>query len=215
MNKKPLITLAALPILAAGYIAFHPGVAYAETPLAKLAPTAFQDPGAYTVDPMHTCVGFDIGHLGLSRVQGRFSKLSGSLQADLKDLTKSSVEITMQADSVDTAVAPRDADLRSKNFFEVEKYPTLAFKSTKIRKHGSGYVADGDLTIRGITKTVSLPFKKYGPIQDPWGGTRIGVVADPIVVHRKDFGMTFDQETVSDDVTVRISLEATLNKPAK
>jgi polyisoprenoid-binding protein YceI len=213
MSPKPIPFILALSALAAAFVVFHPGRAYAETPLAKLAPqTSFPDSGTFTVDPMHTCIGFDIGHLGLSRVQGRFDKFTGSLTADSKDPSKSSVEITAQSDSVDTNVAPRDADLRSANFFDVEKFPTLTFKSTKITKRGKGFLAEGELTIKGVAKPVSIPFQAYGPIKDPWGATRIGIVAQPIVIHRQEFGMTFDLGPVSDDVTVRLSLEATLNK---
>jgi polyisoprenoid-binding protein YceI len=212
MKTKPILALLVLPIAAVSYITFHPGIAYAETPLAKMTATSFRDTGAYTVDSAHTFLGFDIGHLGLSRVQGRFDKYVGTLQIDAKDITKSSVEITAQTASVDTNVPPRDADLRSPNFFDTDKFPELTFKSTHIRKRGSGYIAEGDLTIKGVTKSVSIPFKQYGPVKDPWGGTRIGVVAEPIVIHRSNFGMTFDADSISDDVTVRLSLEATLNK---
>jgi len=213
MKRTLLLSLVLLPVLAAGYVLFHPGVAFTETPLAKTTEAAStQQEGDFTVDPAHTCIGFDIGHLGLSRVQGRFSKLTGSLHADKKDVTKSNVKINIDASSVDTAVAPRDADLRSANFFDVAKYPQLTFASTSIRQHGKDYIAVGDLTIKGIAKPVTIQFKQYGPIKDPWGKVRIGVVADPLVIHRSDFGMTYDADTVSDDVTIRISLEATLDK---
>jgi polyisoprenoid-binding protein YceI len=212
MMRKILLILVTLPILAAGYILFHPGVSFAVTPLAKTRAASSQQEGNFTVDPVHTCIGFDIGHLGLSRVQGRFSKLVGSLHADAKDVSKSSVKITIAASSVDTAVAPRDADLRSPHFFDVAKYPEITFASTSMRKQGSGYIAIGDLTIHGVAKPVTIRFKAYGPIKDPWGNTRIGVVAEPLAIHRSDFAMTYDADTVSDDVTIRLSLEATLDK---
>ncbi len=200
-------------VLACGYCLFHPGISFAETPLAKgTVATNFPQQGQFTVDPAHTCIGFDIGHLGLSRVQGRFSKVSGSLHADAKDIAKSNIKITMDTSSVDTAVAPRDADLRSANFFDVAKYPEMTFTSTAIKQHGKSYIAVGDLAIKGISKPVAIRFKNYGPIKDPWGNTRIGVVAEPLVIHRSDFGMTFDADSVSDDVTIRLSLEATLDK---
>jgi len=216
MNMPRLITAAVtvvtLFILAAGYILFHPGVSFAETPLAQTPPTSFPQQGTFTVDPAHTSIGFDIGHLGLSRVQGRFDKMTGSLYADAKDIAKSNVNITIDASSIDTAVAPRDADLRSPNFFDVAKYPTLTFASTSIKKQGKGFTAVGNLTMKGVSKPVTINFKVYGPIKDPWGNTRIGVVANPLVIHRSAFGMTADANSVSDDVTVRLSLEATLNK---
>lgn len=208
-----VVAVITLSIITAGFVLFHPGITFAETPLAK-APvaTTFPREGNFTADPAHTCIGFDIGHLGLSRVQGRFTKLVGSLHADAKNVSKSSMKITVDTSSVDTAVAPRDADLRSPNFFDVAKYPQMTLASTSIKKHGSGYIAVGDLTIKGVTKPVTIRFKLYGPIKDPWGNTRIGVVAEPLVIHRSDFGMTYDADTVSDDVTVRFSLEATLDK---
>jgi len=173
MKTKPILALLTLPVAFGAYVVFHPGIAYAETPLAKLTPTAFKDTATFTVDGMHTFIGFDIGHLALSRVQGRFDKLVGSLHIDAKELT---------------------------------------FKSTQILKRGRSYLAVGDLSLHGVTKSVSIPFKAFGPIKDPWGNSRIGVVADPIVIHRSDFGITFDADSISDDVSVRISLEATQDK---
>ncbi len=213
MKRNAALSLIALPVLAASYATLHPGVSIAKTPLAEiLAPTPFKQNGTYTVDPAHTFVGFDIGHLGLSRVQGRFDKLVGTLQIDGKDLSKSSVQLTMQTESVDTNVAPRDMDLRSSNFFDVAKYPEMTFRSTRIRSYGRGYLAEGDLSLKGVTKPVTISFKQYGPIRDPWGGTRIGILAEPLTIHRSAYGMAFDADTVSDDVIVHISLEATLNK---
>lgn len=210
MKLKPTTLLAALPVLALGYVAYHPGIAFAESPLAQsLTPTTFGQGGEYTIDPAHTSVGFDVGHFGLSRVQGRFNKLSGSLQIDAKDLTKSSVKVVIEAASIDTNVAPRDNHLRSADFFEVEKYPEIRFESTRIKRKGNGYVADGNLTMKGVSKPVSIEFRQYGPIKDPWGATRIGVVAEPLTLRRTDFGINYDTSTVSDDVVVRLSLEAT------
>ncbi len=216
MKFNRLFSLVAVPAIALGYVVYHPGVAFAKTPLSRLlSPTAFQSDTSFTVDPAHTCVGFDIGHLGLSRVQGRFDKLSGSISVKPKELAKSSVKVVIQTDSVDTNVGPRDADLKSANFFEVATYPEMTFESTSIKRKGSGYIAEGKLTLKGVTKSVSIPFKQYGPIKDPWGNNRIGILADPITIHRSDYGMNFDADTVSNDVVVHISLEATEDKTAK
>jgi len=207
------VAVVALSVLAIGYVLFHPGISFGETSLAKVpAATNFPQEGNFTVDPAHTCIGFDIGHLGLSRVQGRFSKLVGSLHVDSKHIANTSVKITVNASSVDTAVAPRDADLRSPNFFDVVKYPEITFVSTSMKKHGSSFTAVGNLTIKGVTRPVTIRFMPHGPIKDPWGNTRIGMIAEPLVIHRSDFGMTYDADTVSDDVTIRLSLEATLDK---
>jgi len=212
MKRKLLLILMIIPIFATGYVMFHPGVAFTETPLAKSAPTGLQQEGDFTVDPAHTSIGFDIGHLGLSRIQGRFSKPVGSIHADAKNVSRSSVKINIEAASIDTAVAPRDAHLRSPDFFDVAKYPEVTFVSKSIRKRGSSYIASGDLMIHGVTKLVSIKFKVYGPIKDPWGKTRIGMVSEPLKIHRSDFAMTHDLGSISDDVIIRLSLEATLNK---
>jgi len=210
--NKPLLAISVASAVFAGVVAFHPGVAFATSRLSALPPSALTKPGTYNVDPAHTSLGFDIGHLGLSRVQGRFNKTSGTLNVDPTDLTKSSVSVTSLVDSIDTAVAPRDAHLKTADFFDAAKFPELTFKSTSIKKQGKGYVATGDLTMKGVTKTVKIPFKVYGPVQDPWGMTRIGVVADPISLDRTAYGINYDPKAVSKDVTVRLSLEATLSK---
>lgn len=218
MKKKLYLAALVVPVAFGAVVAFHPGVAFAETPLTKLGARSFVQSGSYTTDPMHTSIGFDIEHLGLSHIQGRFAKTAGKLVVDPKNLDASSVSFTIQTDSVDTAVAPRDTHLKSADFFEVAKYPEITFKSTKIRKAGKGYVAEGDLTIKAVTKKISIPFKAYGPITDPWGAQRIGVVAEPVKINRQDYGIAYNDKlpsgvpAVANDVTIRLSLEATLNK---
>lgn len=218
-NKLAIATFAtlAVPATFGAVMAFHPGIAFAETPLAQQAPAPLQG-GSFTTDPMHTCVGFEIGHLGLSRIQGRFDKTSGHIVADPKNLDASSVTFTAQTESVDTNVAPRDAHLKTPDFFDAAKYPEIKFVSTKIRKKGKGYVAEGDLTIKATTKHIEIPFKAYGPITDPWGGTRVGIVADPIKIDRQAYGIAYNEKlpngepAVSNEVTIRLSVEATLDK---
>ncbi|CAN5406390.1 YceI family protein [soil metagenome] len=225
MKLKLAFVPIALATIFAGYAAFHPGVAYAEPRMAEGTPSSFAEPAEpadYTVDPDHTNLYFDIGHLGLSRVHGRIGKFTGKIHEDEKDLSRSSVEFTAQMESIDTAVAARDAHLRTAEFFDVAKYPTLSFKSTKIAKGKGGYVATGDLTIKGVTKTISIPFKHYGPYTMKGMGdqpTRVGIIAAPIVLKRSDFGvgstapMPDGNVGVSDDVNVEISLEAIIVKP--
>src|SRR5690606_12107475 len=130
-------------------------------------------------------------HLAIAEIHGRFTEKSGKLKIGA-DPTKSSVEVTIQAKSVDTAIPPRDEHLRTADFFEVEKYPTIKFKSTSVRKVDDHYVVDGLLTIKDVTKPVSIPFSYFGPITDPWGGTRIGAIAEPITINRKDFNVNYD-----------------------
>jgi polyisoprenoid-binding protein YceI len=218
------LKIALMPFaLAAGfafYALFHPGVAFTEPRLTSGTPTPFAKQSSYTIDPMHTSIYFEITHMGLSKVHGRINKFSGKIQEDAQDLTKSSVEFAAQVDSIDTAVAARDTHLKSADFFEVAKYPELTFKSTKIEKSKDGYTLTGDLTIKGKTKSVSIPFKHQGPLTLTVGdkSTRIGVIAEPITLKRSDFGVggpfTLPDGTagVSDELIVRISLEATLDK---
>ncbi len=220
------LKLALIPIVVAvgfpAYVALHPGVAYAEPRMASgaLAPFA-ADLANYTIDPAHTSLYFEIRHLGLSVVHGRINDFSGKVVEDEKDLTKSSIELTAKITSIDTACPPRDTDLRGKDFFDADKYPNLTFKSTKIVKKGNGYVLTGDLTIKGVTKSIEIPFKHYGPLSMksiPGQPDRIGVVAEPIVIKRLDFGIGNDfklpdgTEGASNEVTLRISMEATLDK---
>ena len=213
MKRKAALGLLAIPVAFAGYVAFHPGVAFAETPLAKrFAPSAFKQAGNYKMDGAHTSIGFEIDHLGLSRVQGRFDSTEGTLHADPDNLAASNVKFAIRAESVNTVVGPRDADLRSANFFDVKQFPEITFSSTRISKQGNGYLAEGNLSMHGVTRQISIPFKQFGPIVDPWKATRIGIVADPIVINRQDYGMNADVPAVGSEVTVRISLEAVLKK---
>jgi polyisoprenoid-binding protein YceI len=213
-----------MPIaIAAGlgaYVSLHPGIAYTEPRTASGKPTPFAQPASYTIDPTHTSVYFEITHLGLSKTHGRISKLSGKIREDEKDLAKSSVEFTAQVDSIDTALPARDEHLKNSEYFDVAKYPELTFKSTKVARARDGYVVTGDLTIKGTTKSVSIPFKHYGPLTLTVGdrSTRVGITAEPITIKRSDFGVGTNQKLpdgtpgASDEVTVRISLEATLDK---
>ena len=212
MNTKFFIApfLAATTIV--GVIAFHPGQAISEPRLSQSAP--LNAAGSYDIDPMHTSVGFEVGHMGLSRIQGRFNNVSGKVQVDPQNLSKSSVHVTIKTDSVDTAVAPRDAHLRTADFFEVEKYPSITFKSTKIRKSNTSYIADGNLTIKDVTKPVSIRFKAFGPMKQPQGGARAGIVAEPLVINRLDYGVGAGDKlpngeyAISDMITIRLSAEA-------
>jgi polyisoprenoid-binding protein YceI len=205
---------------AIGFVLFNPGPAFTQPRLLSASHIMAADAGgSYTIDPVHTSIGFDIQHLGISRVQGRFDTKSGHITVNPSDLSHFSVSFTAQVSSIDTNVAPRDSDLRSPNYFDADKYPTIDFQSTQIRKSGNHYVADGNLTIKDKTQPISLPFRYAGPIQDPFGGTRIGIVADPIIIHRDDFGVGSDAKLpngapeLGNDVTVLIAAEATLDKP--
>ena len=204
----------------AGAMLLNPGPAFPAPRLLGTATVRATLPvaGSYTIDPMHTSIGFEIQHMGLSKVQGRFDDKSGKIVADPADLSKSSVSFTAQVVSIDTNVAPRDADLKSDAFFDAAKYPTLTFQSTAIRKTKTGYVADGTLTIKDKSHPVSIPFHYVGPVQDPFGGTRLGLLMDPVTISRAAYGITWDHKMpdgspqLADEVTVHLSAEATKDK---
>ena len=210
--KLALLTLA-VPAALGAVLVFHPGVAFEATPLTKLPQADLS--GTYTVDPMHTSVGFEIVHMGLSHVQGRFDKIEGKLVVDPKNPDRSSVTFRIMTESVDTNVAPRDADLRSKNYFDVAEYPEILFTSTRFQKKDKGYVVIGNLTMHGVTKEVQIPFEAHGPkVVGGQFGTRVGVVSAPLTLSRLAFGVGNGDKmngvmALSDEVTIRLSLEAT------
>jgi polyisoprenoid-binding protein YceI len=169
--------------------------------------------GRYDFDVNHGIIGFGVEHLGITLVEGRFKDFTGSVNFNRDDLTRSNVEFTAKIDSVDTGVAPRDAHLKTADFFDAAKYPEMTFKSTRIEKKGTGYLLTGDLTIKDITKRVTFPFTFTGAIKDPWGGTRFGIEA-ATVINRRDFGVNFGNTLangaldVADEVAVRLHIEA-------
>jgi polyisoprenoid-binding protein YceI len=187
--------------------------------LALAAPAlAAAEVGTWSIDPNHTNSTFAVRHLVISTVRGEFGKTSGTVSIDDKDVTKSSVEATIDTATVNTRVEDRDKDLKSPNFFDVEKFPTITFKSTKVQRAGEGQLkVTGDLTIKGVTKPVVLevagPTK---PIKDPWGNERRGFSAIT-KINRQDFGLTYSKvieagPVVGDKVTIQIDGE--LTRPA-
>ena len=175
--------------------------------------------GDYKIDPAHSVIGFAIRHMEIAWVEGRFKEFEGTIRYDDKDVTKSSVEFTAKAASIDTGVAARDNHLRTADFFEVEKYPALSFKSTRVERKGQdAYVLHGDLTMKGVTKPVQLPFKLAGAIKDQRGTTRFGVEAEA-TLNRRDFGINFGNAlpeggfNVGNEVNITLHLEALLPAP--
>jgi len=168
----------------------------------------------WTIDPAHTSAQFAVRHMMVSTVRGDFGKVSGTVKLDEKDLTKSTVDATIDASSIDTRVEKRDAHLKSPDFLDVEKYPTITFKSTKIAPGAAGhYNVTGDLTLHGVTKPVVLDVEgSPKPITDAMGKPRLGGMAST-KISRKDFGLTWNKalETggvaVGDEVTITIDVE--------
>lgn len=175
--------------------------------------------GAYNFDKAHTSIGFRVKHMGLVDVPGFFRDFTGTINYDAKDIKKSSVEFAAKATSVDTGVAPRDKHLRSADFFEVEKFADLTFKSTKIEKKGKNLMITGDLTMKGVTKSITFPFNVAGFIVDAKSGaTRMGATAET-VINRRDFGVNYGTNlpngspVISDNITIVLNIEANMPAP--
>lgn len=169
----------------------------------------------WQIDPSHSAAQFSVRHLGISTVRGGFTKVSGTVQYDPADVAKSVIEVSIDAASVDTRIEMRDKDLRSANFFDVEKYPTITFKSKRVESAGKGKLkVTGDLTIHGVTKEVTLEVEgPSGPIKDPRGNMHMGAAATT-TVNRKDFGMTADSGMVGDEIPITIDVEMVKRAPA-
>ncbi|MBV9199357.1 MAG: YceI family protein [Alphaproteobacteria bacterium] len=169
----------------------------------------------WQIDPSHSAAQFSVRHLGISTVRGGFTKVSGTVQYDPADVTKTMVDVTIDANSIDTRIEMRDKDLRSANFFDVEKYPTITFKSKRVESAGQGKLKiTGDLTIHGVTKEATLDVEgPTGPIKDQRGNLHAGASATT-TISRKDFGMTADAGMVGDDIHITIDTEMVKKAPA-
>lgn len=168
----------------------------------------------WNIDPAHSMAEFKVKHMMIANVKGQFSRVSGALSLDESDLANSRVEASIEAASIHTRDEQRDAHLKSPDFFDVEKFPTLHFKSKSISIVRDGELAvDGDLTMHGVTRTVRFAVEgPTPPAKDPWGNTRVAVSATT-KINRKDFGLNWNAalETggilVGDDVTITLDVE--------
>jgi polyisoprenoid-binding protein YceI len=194
--KRLVFTFVALAVLA---------------PIGALAST-------WGIDPVHTTLQFKVRHLMISNVKGHFEKFTGKLDLDDKDITRSRVDITIETPSLNTNIQKRDEDLRSDNFFDVAKFPTMSFTSTKVEKVGANKLkVSGNLTIKGNTRPVVLDVDGLTPeIKDPWGGTRRGASATA-TINRKDFGLTWNKTmdnggmVVGEEVAIQLEVEFVKN----
>ena len=167
----------------------------------------------YKVDPAHSSVNFLIDHMVVNTVHGRFRQFEGTITVDPDNGNALTVASgTIQAKSIETDIEKRDNHLRSPDFFDAEKFPTITFESAEVKKDGNGHVLMGKFTMHGVTKDVSLPFTLKGPIKSPMGGTILGLEVNA-KINRKDYGLTWNKIIeagglmVGEDVTIQINAE--------
>lgn len=173
------------------------------------ADTTVPAAGTYEIDPSHSSVTFQVRHLGLSKVRGGFESFSGRIVID-DDPTRSSVEVQLDADSFTTSNADRDGHVKSADFLDVEQYPTLTFRSTDVRKVGDDWKLDGELTVKDVSRPVSLDVEFEGAGEDPWGNGRIAFAANG-ELNREDWGINWNQALETGGVlvgkTVKIAID--------
>ncbi len=177
--------------------------------LALAAPLAFAQVSTWVPDKMHSEVDFSIVHLGLSNVRGHFGNIGGTVALNESDITKSSVNVTIDLTTVDTGVAPRDADLKSPHFFDVAQFPTATFVSSSVAKSGNGLTVSGNLTLHGVTKPVVLQVQgPTGPVPGMDKKPHSGFSATT-TISRTAFGIatTFPSAVVGDEVKLTIDLD--------
>jgi len=167
----------------------------------------------YKIDPSHSTASFSIKHMMIAKVRGGFDKISGQLTFDAAQPTKSQIDVSIEAASINTHEPQRDAHLKSADFFDVEKFPVITFKSKQVQGAGESFKVIGDLTIHGVTQTVTLDVE--GPTaehKDPWGNIKIGASATT-QIKRKDFGLTWNAALeaggflVGDDVQITLDVQ--------
>ena len=185
-----------------------PAVAAIALALALLSSVAPQVRAAdtYQVDPVHSMVLFKVDHLGFSYSYGRFNDISGSIVIDEENPANSSVQIEIKAESVDTHSARRDQHLRSVDFLNAKQFPVISFKSKQVKKSGSTYEIAGDLTVRGVTKPVTVTLQRYRTGTDPWGNVRTGFNGS-FTIQRSEYGVNYMPEGIGEDVEMLLTFE--------
>jgi polyisoprenoid-binding protein YceI len=169
----------------------------------------------YQIDPVHSTVSFKVKHMMINHSIGRFNEFEGEVHFDPHDLADSNIQMTIQTASIDTHNKDRDDHLKALDFFDTSRYPTITFRSKSISKLLGKYIVSGDLTIKGITKKISLPVHIEGPIKNAHDQETIGIIGE-MSINRKDFNISFDKTVddgkkpmVDDDVKIDINIEAT------
>lgn len=210
MHPKPL--LLALVFLASFGVAQTP-----EPPQRSKEPL---QPGTYSVDSKHAWVSFDVEHLGISRIEGRFTDVDGKIVIDPKRMERSSMTLRIKVASASTGVADYDALIGTKEFFDTARSPEILFVSKRVWKNRRDYVAEGDLTMRGVTHEVRILFNAYGSTEvgEALGNVRLGLISKPLRLDRRDYGVPYNVRLrsgipqVGYGVNVRFSMEAVRDK---
>lgn len=176
--------------------------------------------GDYTIDPSHTRIGFSARHAMVTKVRGQFEQFEGSAHVDTVNPANSSVTVTIQAASVTTGNEQRDGHLKTPDFFDIANYPQITFVSTDVERDGAEWAITGDLTINGVTKSVTIPFEETGSAKDPFGNTRVGFEGE-VSIDRTEWNLSFNAalETggvlVSEKVKLEFDVSAIANVPAE
>ena len=193
-------------------------LAFALALTAAIPALAAAETSNWSIDPAHSSSQFSVKHLVISTVRGQFGKTTGTIKLDEKDMTRSSVEATVDVNTIDTRVAARDADLKSPNFFDAARYPSMTFKSNKVEKAGDDKLkVSGDLTIRGTTRPTVWDLTYSLQTKGMMGETRRGFAATT-KINRKDFGLSYSKAieagpVVGDEVAITIDAEAIKDQP--
>ncbi len=176
--------------------------------------------GDYTLDPSHTRIGFSARHAMVTKVRGHFDQFEGTAHVDTVTPANSSVTVTIEAASVTTGNEQRDGHLKTPDFFDIANYPQITFVSTDVERDGAEWAITGDLTINGVTKSVTVPFEETGSAKDPFGNTRVGFEGE-VTIDRTDWNLSFNAalETggvlVSEKVKLEFDISAIANVPAE
>lgn len=221
--KKFVLSFAVIAVAAFAALKFNTLADDGVTPTIPYDEKAMKaaESGSYSFDKAHSFIGFKVRHMGLIDIPGYFRDFTGTVNYDAADPSKSSVEFTAKIASVDTGHDGRDAHLRRDDFFDEPKHPEMTFKSTNVEKKGSGWIVSGNLTMRGVTKPVSIPFEVTGFV--PGGeraGAKIGITGET-KINRRDFGVNYGGNlpsgvpSIADEVRVVLAIEAAKPGPPR
>lgn len=193
-------------------IPMHKSFVLAMSLILLIASAGLATAAEWKADTVHSVLSFKVRHL-FSKVSGDFGEWSATLDFDPENIEQGSVQVTIQTASIDTGNENRDQHLRSEDFFDAEKYPTITFESSRIEKTDEGHLLHGTLTLHGVSKEIQIPFEFLGAGEDPWGTTRAGF-AGSVTIDRKDYGMEWNKALdkggfmLGEEVEIELEIEA-------